>query len=473
VLTSTMQKASISTSELRLSEVISALTYALDITEGQPEGHAIRSCMIGMRIARLIGLSDDDQSALYYALLLKDLGCSSNAAKMCWLFKADDRQIKRDVKLIDWTKMVRNGMFALKNANAGASWFEKIKSVIEMAKRGPDEGRELIQVRCERGADITRMLGFPDATAEAILGLDEHWNGNGHPLGLKGEQIPLLGRICCIAQTAEVFAAKYGFRHALQIIKRRSGTWFDPELVDAIYATRHDTGFWEQIKQDTIDQQVRLVEPIDKVRLVNSEMLGRIALAFSQVVDAKSPWTYRHSEGVSIISYGIAQTLNLPVEKQNEIRLAGLLHDIGKLGVSNLILDKPAKLNDEEYEQMKAHTTYTHKILGRVSCFKAFADYASAHHERVDGKGYHRGLKDERLPIEARILAVADVTEALAAKRPYRDSMPSERIIDILQGDIGKAFDGRCVEALLDYADGTSLFDMLKTQSNNVQVNGF
>ena len=179
--------------QLRLSEVISALTYALDITEGQPEGHAMRSCMIGMRIARMIGLSDDDQSALYYALLLKDLGCSSNAAKMCWLFKADDRQVKHDVKFIDWTKMVRNGLFAFKSANPGSGWFGKIKSVIEMAKKGPDEGRELIKVRCERGADITRMLGFPDATADAILGLDEHWNGNGHPIGLKGEQISLLG----------------------------------------------------------------------------------------------------------------------------------------------------------------------------------------------------------------------------------------------------------------------------------------
>ena len=461
------------TGQLRLSEVISALTYALDITEGQPEGHALRSCMIGMRIARMIGLSDDDQSALYYALLLKDLGCSSNAAKMCWLFKADDRQVKHDVKFIDWTKMVRNGLFALKSSNPGANWFEKIKSVIEMAKKGPDEGRDLIKVRCERGADITRMLGFPEATADAILGLDEHWNGNGHPIGLKGDQIPLLGRICCIAQTAEVFASRHGFRYALQICKRRRGTWFDPELVDAIYATRHDESFWEQIKQDTIEHQVRLVEPMDRVRLVDEDMLGRIALAFSQVVDAKSPWTFRHSEGVAEISHGIAKTMNLPVEKQNEIRLAGLLHDIGKLGVSNLILDKPAKLDEQEYEQMKAHTVYTQKILGRVYCFKAFADYAAAHHERTDGKGYHRQLAGENIPFEARILAVADVTEALAANRPYRAGMPSDRIIDILQGDVGKAFDGACVKALVEFSENTGLFENLKSQAESNQVENF
>ncbi len=155
----------------------------------------------------------------------------------------------------------------------------------------------------------------------------------------------------------------------------------------------------------------------------------------------------------------------LNVEQQRVIRRAGLLHDIGKLGVSNLVLDKPGKLTDHEYAQMKTHTVYTQSILERVSCFNRFANYASAHHERLDGRGYHLGLAGDDVPLEARILAVADVTEALAAKRPYRDGMPAERIIGILKSDSGTAFDHDCVQALIQFADKQSLFSQLAAQN--------
>lgn len=460
--------ALVESGELRLSEVISALSHALDITEGQPEGHAVRSCLIGMEIAETIGLSEKDKSALFYALLLKDLGCSSNAAKMCWLFKADDRTVKHSVKYIDWQKSLQNGLFALRHALPGAGWLAKVKAVVEVAKQGPDEGRELVKVRCERGADITRMLGFPEATAQAILGLDEHWNGEGHPLGLRGDEISLLGRICCLAQTVEVFAAQDGTQEAIKVARRRSGTWFDPELVDALWSLRRDGDFWQMLRRKDLSHEVAALEPKDHLRLVDDELLDRVCLAFSQVVDAKSPWTYRHSEGVSQISVGIAEQLGLSYEQQRDIRRAGLLHDIGKLGVSNLVLDKPGKLTDEEFAQMKTHTVYTQSILERVACFSRFANYASAHHERLDGRGYHLGLAGDDVPFEARILAVADVTEALAANRPYRDGMPAERIVDILKTDSGTAFDHECVNALIQHAEQQSLFSQLAAQNETV-----
>ncbi len=183
-----------------------------------------------MKIADLIGLSGPEKSALFYALLLKDLGCSSNAAKMCWLFEADDRSVKRNFKLIDWARLTSSGLFAFRNAKPDAGCLERIKKVVGLARSGKEQGRNLVKVRCERGADIVRMLGSPEATANATLCLDEHWDGNGHPLGLRRDKISLLGRICCLAQTVEVFVTSYGFRDAIAIAKRRKGTWFDPEL---------------------------------------------------------------------------------------------------------------------------------------------------------------------------------------------------------------------------------------------------
>lgn len=447
--------------KIRLSEVISALSYALDITEGQPEGHAIRSCVIGISIARKLGLSNDRQAALFHALLLKDLGCSSNAAKMCWLFQADDRTVKRDIKLVDWTSLLKTAAFSFRQVKPGAWLPSRLLQVLGLSLKKDEAGRELIKMRCERGADITKMLGFPDITSQAILDLDEHWNGGGHPMGLAGEDISLEGRICSLAQTTEVFLQKFDLATACQVAKKRSGTWFDPELVNTFVSLAKDKQFVADMNTTDLNQRLMDLEPADQIQAVDDHMLNRVALAFSKVIDAKSPWTLRHSEGVSEIAVGIANTLGMDDESQNEIRRAGLLHDIGKLGVSNLILDKPGKLTDSEFDDMRSHSMHSQKILERVTSFRRFADYASAHHERLDGKGYHRGLKAGQIPMEARILAVADVCEALTAKRPYRDGMPAEKVMSIISGDAGSAFCPVVVDAFLEFQNQSHLFDRL------------
>ena len=455
-------------SQLRLSEVISAMSYALDITEGQPEGHAIRSCLIGMRIAEELRIRASDKAALFYALLLKDLGCSSNAAKMCFLFQADDRQVKRDVKLVDWTGMLPGLKFLSSHALPEANWWHRLGHVIGLVRNKEEAGRELVQVRCERGADISRLLGLPEATAQAILALDEHWNGAGHPLGLSKHKIPLLGRICCLAQTAEVFIANEGIRQAVSIINDRKGKWFDPELVNVFNQIAKERRFMESLTSKDIQRELSKIEPPDHIRLADAENLDRIATGFSQVIDAKSPWTQKHSQGVSNIAVTLGETLGFDAQKRRELRQAGLLHDIGKLGVSNLILDKPSKLTDIEYAQMKDHAMHSQRILSRVSAFAPFADYASAHHERLDGKGYHRGLAGEQIAVEARILAVADVCEALAADRPYRAGMPPDRILEILNAERGKTFCPSVVDTFEQRADAISMRS-LKHQKARVQ----
>ena len=219
---------------VRLSEVIRALSVALDLTEGQPAGHAARSCLIGMQLARRIELPESDLGPLYYALLLKDLGCSSNAAKMCFLFGADDRTVKRDIKSVDWTKASKSFKFALAHASPGGSPVQKVMQMAVMARAGEKGAKELVKTRCERGADIATQLGFPFETADAITYLDEHWNGKGHPFGLSGEEIPMLSRLMCLAQTVEVFHSKDGLQKAIEVAETRRGTWFDPQLVDAL-----------------------------------------------------------------------------------------------------------------------------------------------------------------------------------------------------------------------------------------------
>jgi HD-GYP domain-containing protein (c-di-GMP phosphodiesterase class II) len=308
-----------------------------------------------------------------------------------------------------------------------------------LAIRGAGATRQLIRTRCDRGARIARELGFPEATAEAIHQLDEHWNGCGYPDGLRGEEISLLARILSIAQSVEAFAREFGPAAACAMAVERRGRWFEPQLVEVLLASRNDTSFWQRVLNDDPWSVVARCEPSDDVRRASEEDLDRIALAFAHVVDAKSPWTFRHSVGVAEIAVGIAETLGYDADGLRRIRRTALLHDLGKLGVSNLILDKPGKLDEQEFATLRRHPEFSEQILSRISCFVPLAPLAGAHHERLDGRGYYRGIAAGELPLEARLLTVADIFEAMTAARPYRDAVPQERVLEVLERDAGAA----------------------------------
>ena len=433
---------------VKLADVISALSYALDITEGQPEGHAARTCLIAMRIAEIIGLSTSDRSALFFGALLKDAGCSSNAAKVCSLFAADDRSIKQAFKVTDWTSKTESLKYVFRNAAPGRSPLGRAATFATLALN-QSAGKEMMLTRCSRGADIAHKLGFPAQTTSAIRALDEHWDGRGEPFGLQGEQIPLLGRIMGMAQTVEVYFSTYGLYPAMAMAEERSGKWFDPDLVHALLTSCDDTEFWPMI--DAKDPRTSLAdfEPEESQLFVNEDRLETIADGFADVIDAKSPWTCQHSHGVADATVGILRVLGYSEPEVRHWRLAALLHDIGKLGVSNLILDKPGRLTVDELKAMQLHVDHTRRILRLVPFFNGFADVAAAHHEKLDGSGYLLGLTADELSTEARVLCVADIFDALSAKRPYRPrQLPLDEVIKIMAAEAGPKICPMAFEAL-------------------------
>jgi putative nucleotidyltransferase with HDIG domain len=436
---------------IRVSELISALSYALDLTEGRPMGHSVRSCLLGMRIAEQIGLPIEAQADLYYTLLLKDAGCSSNSSRLYHILNADDIRAKGDIKTTDWTQVGWQSLhYAMTHVATEMPFAERVWRLIQMAATQQRDSCDLVKIRCERGSSIARKLGFTENVAAGIHSLDEHWNGKGYPNGLSKKAIPLSSNIANLAQTLEVFWAIKGPEAAMEAAEARSGRWFDPDLVKAATSLGKQGRLWTKLESEELITEVMAQEPQERRLTATDETTDSICLAFADIIDAKTPFTYQHSNGVADAAVTIAEALGLPEQTVKTIRRAALLHDIGKLGVSNTILEKPGKLTAEEFAEVRKHPYFTYEILRRIPAFADFSMDAAAHHERLDGKGYWRGITGDQMSLPARILAVADVFDALKAKRPYRDALPLEKVFAIMREDAPHALDLPCLVALIE-----------------------
>lgn len=435
------------TAAIKLSELIGALSYALDITEGQPAGHCVRCCWIGMHIGQHAGLPDDQLWELYYTLLLKDLGCSSNAARICELYLTDDLQFKRDFKSVgDSLPQVLS--FVLTHTGLKAGLAERFRSVLTILRNGPEIADELIVTRCQRGADIARLLRFPDGVANGVYFLDEHFNGKGRPTGAAGEAIPIYARIALLAQVIDVFHTADGRQAALKEVRARSGQWFDPRLVQSFEAVAQSEQFWSTLASPDVDAAVLTLEPAGHEVPVDDDYLDDIAAAFGKVVDSKSPYTSGHSERVALYTDMIAEALGLSPERRRWLKRGALLHDVGKLGVSNSVLDKAGALDKAEWEAVRQHAAFTETILSRIGAFSELALIAAAHHERLDGNGYPRGLTASDIRVETRIITTADIFDAITAERPYRGAIPIPKALDMMAQTVGTALDPACFDAL-------------------------
>jgi HD-GYP domain-containing protein (c-di-GMP phosphodiesterase class II) len=433
--------------ELRLAELIGALSHALDLTEGQPRGHSQRCCWIGFQLGQSIGFNPQELSDLYYALLLKDLGCSSNAARICQLYLADDLSFKQDFKLIDGS-LPQALRFVLGHTGLTASMSDRFRAIVNILRNGGEIARDLIEARCHRGAEIAELMRFSPDVCDTILRLDEHWDGSGKPEGLDRRNIPQPSQIALLAQVADVFFMSNGRAAAIKEVASRANTWFDPSLVDVFFALADDDEFWEVLASPDLGRRVMALEPTDIRRKADEAYLDDVALGFAKVVDAKSPFTGGHSERVAVFTDLIAEGLGMTVPDRRSLRRAALLHDVGKLGISNSILDKPAKLTDDEFASIKMHPVYSGEILFGIPSFQDIAEVGLNHHEKLNGKGYPHGIKGSQISLATRIVTVADVFDALTADRPYRAAMPVTQALSIMAKEVNTAFDPDCFNVL-------------------------
>jgi len=291
---------------------------------------------------------------------------------------------------------------------------------------------------------------MPEDVQRALLSVFEQWDGGGFPRGLQGQNIPLACRVVYLAAFFEVFHASGGRDAAVELTQRGRDRAFDPEVVDALLAMTSETAFWETLESDEgLWPTVMGAEPENRLRWISEDQFTDAAVALADFADMKSAYSLGHSRRVATTAETMARHLGLSAEDLLDVRRAALTHDLGLVAVPSFVLDKPqGKLTRAEREQVRLHPYHGERILSNVPALRRAAELVGAHHERVDGQGFHRGLKDRQIPVGSQVIAVSDRFDELTHDAPDRSALSPEEAVRVMEQERGSAFSVAVFEPL-------------------------
>lgn len=431
-----------------LAELVAALSLATDLGLGQPQQHIICQTLIAMRLAELEGLSDDEVAAIFYVSLLAWVGCVADAHEMGKWF-GDDMAVRADSYLIDMTgaPMMR---FMLGHVASGSSPIRRLTMIGRFLAGGSNEVQASMASHCETSGELSLRLGLGPEVRDPLQQAFERWDGKGSPAKLAGDQIARIMRIVHIANDVEPLHRLGGVDGAVEMLRSRRGTEFDPELVDRFCANARDLC----VSVGDLDGWDSLIGSRPELgRELAGEELDQALEAFADYADVKSPFMLGHSRGVAQLAAAAAATAGLPDDDVVLVRRAALVHDVGTIGVSASILDKAGRLTQAERERIRTHPYLTGRTFSKPATLAAIGQLAAMHHERMDGSGYPSGLTADALPMTARVIAAADVYHALLEPRPHRAPLAPEEAREVLTAEVTEGrLDGDAVRAVLDAA---------------------
>ncbi|WP_448072851.1 HD domain-containing phosphohydrolase [Georgenia yuyongxinii] len=411
---------------IRLLGILAGLSGALDLGTGAPLDESLVRCVVAVRLARAVGCTDEEVQVVLYASLLEHLGCTAASYDGARDF-GDDIAVVRYSFVADLarpTDVLRTFVPGV----AAASGRGRGRTLVAVARAVRDDAPP--RATCEVASGAARRLGLGEGVVQALAHVTAAWNGTGFP-AVSGAQIPLTTRIVHVAGTVVLLALRAGPDAALVEVRRRAGTQLDPRLVAAFTSDLLDgvtdagldgagrAGAGAAAGSlDPLDLALE-IEP-DPVRYVDDGALAGVAQTFGDLVDLKSPWLPGHSAAVASLAADAAGVLGLADAER--VRVAGHLHDLGRIAVSARIWSKNGPLSASERDQARLHPYYTDRILARLPALADIAATAARHHERCDGSGYHRGLRAADLPMGARVLAAADAYRSAGEERPRRET---------------------------------------------------
>jgi HD-GYP domain-containing protein (c-di-GMP phosphodiesterase class II) len=418
---------------VRRGDVIAALSLATDLSMGQPVEFALKSCVLGTRVGRMLGLSAEDLSEIYYQSLLRYVGCNAETHAMAALF-GDEIDFRRDFARIDPGRAneMAGLIFAyLRRAHAGAGTLGMIAGVAHGLIASKAASVENIAGHCEVAERLAERLSLSAGVRRNLGQIYERWDGRGLPRGLKGEAIAPAVRVVSFAQDAIVLRAAYGTDAAHEKLEARAGSAYEPLLVDR-YLKRADE-LTAGLDETTWDGVLAL-EPEPHVSLSGAEF-DAACLAMADFADLKSPYSVGHSRAVSRLAAEAARRCGLPAADATDLARAGLLHDIGQVAVPVRIWLKAGALNDGEWEQVRMHAYYGERVLARPAALARLGAIVAQHHERLDGSGYHRGARGGALTPQGKILAAAEAYQNKIEPRPHRAALSADAAAATLRSD--------------------------------------
>jgi HD-GYP domain-containing protein (c-di-GMP phosphodiesterase class II)/DNA-binding CsgD family transcriptional regulator len=437
---------------IRRAEIVAALSVATDLAMGRPVEFALRASVIAVRLGEALTVDAETLAEVYWQSLLRYIGCNADTHVLAALF-GDEMEFRRAFDLVDLgsqAELMRLVIRSVAQAHADERGLGKILAILQGVGAARDKSATTIEGHCDVAARLAVRLGFGPGPVANLRQIYERWDGGGLPAGLKGEEIAPAVRIVTLAQDLVALTDAHGEAVALAIVGKRRGTIYDPAMVDRLLRER--TAILGDVDAQSRWDKVLALEPLPFAWLDRAG-LDEACLAMADFIDVKSPFTLGHSRRVAEIAEGAARDAGLPEDDRIALRRVGLLHDLGNAGVATRVWVKEGPLNDREREQVRLHAYWGERVLARPALLASRGELVGRHHERLDGSGYHRGLKGSAQSPSVRIIAATEAYVSMREPRAHRPALSeSETTRDLKKAVREGALDGNAVEAVLAVA---------------------
>ena len=426
-------------------ELVGALCLATDLGMGFPFEHGLRTTLIASRLAERLGVEPQTAAETYYACLLSHAGCTSDAHVTAEVFGDSLTTHLNPVMYGEEREVVLGLLRALPEPDRASP-----VRALQIARGIPRlirAQRPQLTALCEVAGMLAEGVGVPRSIPELLAYITDRWDGRGPLRRGKGEGIPLPMRIVHVASDAALQRLLGGEEHAARLIGGRAGAGLDPEIAGLLAAHREILSLDER---ESAWEECLAREPRPPLMLAG-ERLDRAFAAMGNFADLISPYLSGHSAGVAALAAAAAERCRLDSTQVTALRRAALVHDLGRVAISVRIWQKPAALTSDEWEQVRLHPYYTERVLSRSGLLTALAPVAGAHHERLDGSGYHRGSSAAGLSMPARLLAAADAYQAMTEPRPQRNALgPEQAALQLAREVAAGRHDADAVTAVLE-----------------------
>ncbi|MGZ4176456.1 MAG: HD domain-containing phosphohydrolase [Solirubrobacteraceae bacterium] len=415
----------------RLAEVLVALSLTTDLGSGVPFEKGLRTSVIASRLGEALELNPSDRRAVYFAALLRSLGCTAHASAFAEMFD-DDVAVQRELKTLDLSDPAARSA----QTSRFATWAgpRRARQLVDrFATELPAQGAALGRGSCEVSAALGARLELPQGAIDALDEVYERYDGHGFPEGCRGDELTVAARVVHVAEQAVMAEYEGGAPAAVKRVTREAGGRLDPDMCRAFVADCEP--LLAALEEPDMLAAALSCEPPPELT-VPAGGLDRVCSAFATFADLKGRFLLGHSTRVAELADRAGELSGYDDAARRRLRASALLIDVGRVGVSSAVWDRPGPLGPVEWERVRLHSYWTERILRRCSAFEQLAPLAAAHHERLDGSGYHRAARGSELSAADRLLAAADVFAAMTEERPYRPAICASEAAKALHEEV-------------------------------------